>query len=690
MKIKNLKVKNFKSCPDGVYALSGINVLLGKNGKGKSSLQMALRYLLNGNLPENPIRYGEDHLSVSAVIDDGQNTSIGRECYLADTFRLNGEDVKEKVFFQNVSEKQNECQRYGIHITAGPASNHYFYGKDESVLWEFLSTGKVEGSRIMGAKELEVNFADGSSFYLRKSQPSKCTINEKKVSAKALDKLLEDRMQGRIEALDITTSSEVMAGMEMSDFAKYLVSIIPITMDFDKLKELSHLTEEEAAVLVDLFPKAPEPISISDVAKVYKILFEVRTGLNRQRKEWYQRSMFGGQLPLPDINEIQTEMEQMNQKIGAAKELDNAWKVYKNRIDERNRALQTYHAWVANYNDMGKVPYYDQKALQEIQNAENTMRQNIELIVRNISSMKQASEPLKKMLTNLDSKICPLCDRLACNTDKTSCKADIEENIQNIQKSVCEAEKQYAEMVRQLNEILQTRDQMNETVYRYNEKLNLYNRIQELKKSIPDIPKEPAPVADVGKILAKSEKYRNYTQQISVFNECQNAYKKYQELERQYELYCSLVVKAEPKKGMLTNTILEFLLQPFRSHVNGFSKTVFSDTEVRFDMGENGLEVKYRPHGRNCFLPLKALSDGERLLAVFTLMDMISSISGSRILVFDRMESMDEDAIISLLNTLLTQEVAERYDHIVIASVAHDSIVNTISRYKGSIRIFNF
>lgn len=30
MKIKNLEVKNFKSCPDGTYALSQINVLLGK------------------------------------------------------------------------------------------------------------------------------------------------------------------------------------------------------------------------------------------------------------------------------------------------------------------------------------------------------------------------------------------------------------------------------------------------------------------------------------------------------------------------------------------------------------------------------------------------------------------------------------------------------------------------------------
>lgn len=690
MKIKNLKVKNFKSCPDGVYALSNINVLLGKNGKGKTSLQMALRYLLNGTLPDDPIRHGEDYLSVSAVIDDGQDTSIGREYYLPDTYRINGNDVKEKLFFQNVSAKMEECRTNRIHIIAGQTSNPYFHGKDESVLWEFLTTGKVEGSRIMGPKELEVNFADGTSFYLRKSFPSKCLVNEKKVSGKAFDKLLEDRMQGSVKALNITTSSEVMTGMEMPDFAKYLVSIIPITMDFEKLKELSGLSEEEAKVLSNLFPKAPDPISISDVSNAYKILFETRTDINRKRNEWYQRSIFEGQLPLPDINVVQKEAELLNQKIGAANELTKSWTIYQKRMEERERSLKMYHSWVENYNSMGKVPHYDQNALLELQNTENIIRQNMEAIVRNISGLKQAAVPLRQMLSNLDSKVCPLCNRLACNTDKTSCKSDIEANIRNIESSVAEAEKQHSAMKQHLEQILQKKDQMNVMVNKFNEKLNLYNRIQELKNSIPEIPQKPADIIPTDKMFARSEKCRNYAQQISVFNECQKAYKKYQEFERQYELYCGLVIKAEPKKGVLTNTILNFLLQPFRDHVNGFAKSVFADTEIRVDMGENGLEVKYRPHGRNCFLPLKALSDGERLLSTFALMDMISSISGTRILVFDRLESMDEETILSLLNTLLTKEVSERYDHIVMAAVAHDSIINAVTQYKDAVRIFCF
>ena len=141
---------------------------------------------------------------------------------------------------------------------------------------------------------------------------------------------------------------------------------------------------------------------------------------------------------------------------------------------------------------------------------------------------------------------------------------------------------------------------------------------------------------------------------------------------------------------MLTNTILKFLLQPFYEHVNGFMKSVFSDTEIRFDMGDNGLEVKCRPHGRECFLPLNALSDGEKMLAVFTLMDMISSISGTRILVFDRLEVMDKEAIESLFKTILSDKVMERYDHIIMASVDHDDISAVIDTFHEAVNIIRF
>ena len=70
MKIESITVKNFKGCPDGTYNLSKLNMLIGKNGKGKTSFQLALRYLLNGKLPADPIRHGNEILYVSGIIEE--------------------------------------------------------------------------------------------------------------------------------------------------------------------------------------------------------------------------------------------------------------------------------------------------------------------------------------------------------------------------------------------------------------------------------------------------------------------------------------------------------------------------------------------------------------------------------------------------------------------------------------------
>lgn len=77
MKIESITVKNFKGCPDGTYNLSKLNMLIGKNGKGKTSFQLALRYLLNGKLPADPIRHGNEILYVSGIIEG--NVEIARK-----------------------------------------------------------------------------------------------------------------------------------------------------------------------------------------------------------------------------------------------------------------------------------------------------------------------------------------------------------------------------------------------------------------------------------------------------------------------------------------------------------------------------------------------------------------------------------------------------------------------------------
>ena len=173
MKIRKVTTENFKACPDREYEFGKVNVLIGPNGKGKTSLQNAIRYVLTGKLPDEPVRHGEDHVTVSAILDDGQGTSIERTNYVSDTWCIDGEEVKEKTFIAEVTKLRKQYEMDGKLLVVNKAhSNKYFAGKDQETLWNFLQNGRVEGARIIGLKELEVELEDGTVLYQVKSKQS--------------------------------------------------------------------------------------------------------------------------------------------------------------------------------------------------------------------------------------------------------------------------------------------------------------------------------------------------------------------------------------------------------------------------------------------------------------------------------------------------------------------------------------
>lgn len=690
MKIESVTLHNFKNCPDGTYPLDHVNVFIGGNGKGKTSLQMAVRFLLTGILPDHAIRAGEDTLSVTGILDDGQRTQIGREVSLPDTFLIDGNPVSDKTFYKKAAEMRKECEKTGQIIFASGASNQFFFEKDPTVLWNFLTTGKVEGYRVSGVKKLEVDFADGSSLCLVKSKPSRCIADGSKVSAKVLDKLIADRMQGDAKALDLVTSSEVMAAMSMPDFAKYLVSMVPVKMGFSKLAEVARLTPEEISVLKPFFPEDPNPISIEDVVKVYKSLCDIRADLRKRMDASRIKMEYEGQLPLPDKDFVLQNLDTYNQALGAAKELEKAWKNYQVRVGERAKIMQNYSLLVKQFNEMGKVPVPDANAMNVLKESENAARASIEQVVRNVASMRQSLIPLKKMLNNLDSSVCPLCDKLVCSTDKTSCKSDIMHDIAQIEKGIQDAERQNIAMQQQLEKILLAKVSQQAAMDSYRKKADLYKQICQMKAAVPAEPKKPDEMVPMEALTKKVQKFQKYLQEISVYAECCKAKEQYMNLSSQYDLYCGLTKKAEPKKGILTNTIMEYLLAPFKVHVNGFIQSVFDDTEITFRVGENGLDVLCRPHGRREFVAVGSLSDGEKMLATFSLMDMVSTISGSRILCFDRMESMDAEAMSSLMKTVLSDKFAGRYDHVILGMVNHSDTKAILDQYKGCVNIIDF
>lgn len=686
MKISNFKTENFKSCPDGEHVIGKVNVLLGANGKGKTSMLGALRYLLNGKLPPEAVRYGEDHLLVSACIDDGQDTKIERCSYIPGCFRINGEEKKEKDFIAQVRKHREYCQMNGLEAKVGINSNPFFKRVSQIELWEFMETGKtLPGTKVFGVKELTLELPDGTTLYTVKSKPSNVRIDGKTCTAKALNELLKDRIGGDTKALDIVSSSEVLAGMQMPDFAKYLMGIIPVAMDFEKLASLASLTAEEKAALKPLFPESPNPVVPSDVEGAYKMVCQIRQSLSSRMEMLKAKSQYEGVLPKVSSEEVETRLAALSAQKAAADQVKAAWEVYKKRVEERDAAVATLNAWIHEFNELGPVDSKGEEKLRGLLAQEEQVRQQIMAEERSIAGFQQAAAPLRKMLQNLSGTVCPLCDRIVCQTDKSSAKAYLEESIRDCEKNASQARQRVTELEASLASLRKAEEDARSVASLYDRKALLYNKINALKQTIPSVPEQPAQPVDTESLAVELATYQEYQKQYLLYKECLSFQAEYKQVSDQHALYSGLARKAEPKKGLLTNTILQYLLQPFSEHLNRFVKSIYNDMKIFFRMGEGGLQVYCKPHNRNCMLPLNALSTGEYYLALLALMDMVSNISNTRILVFDNLEAVDSTTLNFLLGLLSGPEMAERYDHIFLSMVEHASIAEVVERYPVNI-----
>jgi DNA repair exonuclease SbcCD ATPase subunit len=101
MKIQTLTLKNFRSQAETVLALDRLNFIRGPNCCGKSSVQMALEYLLTGRCQltdgagrgvEALIRTGEKELEVSATLENG-DTICRRRSARSHVVEINGQRV---------------------------------------------------------------------------------------------------------------------------------------------------------------------------------------------------------------------------------------------------------------------------------------------------------------------------------------------------------------------------------------------------------------------------------------------------------------------------------------------------------------------------------------------------------------------------------------------------------------------
>ena len=686
MKMKKITVRNFKSC-DKTVELGKINFLIGNNGRGKSSFLNAINYLMTGNLVKDPIRHGQEGLSVGAVLDDGQDTCIERFHYLPDTYRINGEAVKPAVFKAGV-EKNMQTGKPPVYYSG----NSFFVHASGSEMYDFLLNGSVKKRMLRGVKNLECEMPDGSIYYMQKSIPSKVLLDGKRATGKALSALIADRMDGEVSTLNIVTSSKVMEQMSASDFAKYIVSIIPVTVTFDQIAGLANLTADEIEVISKYLPENPRPVTLQNVQEAYKKIFEKRAEQNRECELYAKQMQYNGQLPVMDKTLVRETLSKVMKALGSAEQIRAAWATYQKIESDRARILDAVERWKKELADLPDADPVTKEALDDLAARKAFVLEQIRFCSDQQARLTQANAPLRKMLENLDTTVCPLCDRLTCTTDKTGVTTHLQNAIHENEEACAKARENQESLTK--NELKSLEDLEKEYYSRREilvKKDALKDKIDNAEKNLPSLPDVPPAVPDISGLQKKKEAYERYLQEATLLENCYKAKDLLEEALAKADLLTRCVKKTEPKKGNLTNALLEYILKPFCDHANDFLQQIYGDIRIDFRMDdEEGLSIFCQPHKRNDFISISAISTGEKMLVSFALMDMLSSISNARMIVFDNLESIDADTIKNLMDLLASPEIMDRYDHMFLSGVDNESLRSVIKANALKVNVLEF
>lgn len=599
MVIKKAVIKNFKKIKELTYTPNKkVNIRTGKNGKGKTTFLEAIRYGLTGELPEDPVRYGTNEMSVYIELDDETNFERGI--------------------------------RQGV--------------------------GTVK-------------------------------VNGKKTTAKSLNELLMLKTGIPQAIMKITSSAELSASLRPDELGTLLLKYIPDEQDIDSvisfLKGIpQEIYNDVISEISMLFPEMPDKFGTEMINEVYETVFSIRKDFKKERDISAAKvSSFIGEKPKEKIEDLKKVLNDLIKTEGAQEIQQSAIKAYNDAVENRKKQEEQIKKLEERIN-LNKSTKPNPDKLEVITKKLNEIEKKKTETIKIIQTLKNDISFLDRTLENLNKPICPLSDKLTCSTDKTQIKAEIEELQLSNKEGLEYQENVLKDLTTQENAEKENKEKFLDNQTKYNEKVVLIEQLNTVKNNLIPIPQRPelklndldvdisTRKKQIQDLLDKAKKYEEHIRET----------KKLEALELKVKIYDTLVKVLAPK-GPVMEGIIGYYLPIFETACNqkasalkpGFSiKLIYDDGIVITCEVESG--IGYREYS--------SLSNGEKILVQFLLLDMLNSLTGFRIMILDSLDQLDNEAFKSLIELVSNDTVQNEYDHIFIAAVDHDDTIKTLKAIK--------
>lgn len=527
---------------------------------------------------------------------------------------------------------------------------------------------------ILGGKEI--------NWRIRKGTKS-VRMDNRATSQESVKKMLETGAGVNMECMKVLTSGKLLANMNSGSLGDFLIKsgLLPMSMDFETMVSLCGIDPILAKALGEYLPKT-RPFTLEDIQAAYREVYDARTALNREIATAETYARFEGEKPARTVASVEYDLAEI---IGN-EEKQKAYRILEENYQKAVQGQRKIQAEIADIEAQIKamrVSEPDAAEKMRLQTRLEDLQDEISEVTQTIARLTNSIAVQKKALENINSPVCPLSERLKCNTDKTEILSDIEISLDDLDMELQRAEHRKEKLFSEREEITEKLTSLNDQAAAYAKLQSLYNTRKALMDSVPEIPAMPdAPVVMENQAEKKAslqmEKKRieDYTRSIT-------EKRKVADLNRKLDILEQMLAVLAPKSG-LREKIIANVLAPLEKHCNDLAEKLRLDFKLSIRVN-NGVSILCRPKATMDFVNLSDVSSGEQLLASFLILDMLNTLSGFGILMMDNLDALDSHALDELITVLTSPDVLCRYDHIFVSMVAHDDSVAVLDKHSSAI-----
>ena len=538
-------------------------------------------------------------------------------------------------------------------------------------------TGDYPVDPVMGGKEqavVELEIPEIGTLTRKHNRiKSEVRLNGKMTSQVSLEQLLAEAFGTSAKMADIMTSMTV-AGMTKGDLSAFFLKEgqIPVSVSFRELTTFCTLSDEAQKELATHLPD--KDIQIEDIEASLNYYKSRRKDLKKEREMLKVKAEFHGPKPERDMAEVDEMLLELSRKLGAIQ-------------TQRDTYLQITQRRASILDDIRKneellgpeTPCPSQAEVDKIMNDQREVETARKEAQRILDKVTENGVRLKKVLAELAKPTCPISPKLKCSTDKTVIREELTLSIEGERQEYLLQKERLDSLCRQMEQLMAQQKQMAQAEAQYQRRELLQQKILSLKNMLP--PEPDVPPDEEAEILLKKGLDTLQAEKAEIFRyeDAMRSQLLLAEKEELLKISDELVKELDPKKG-IRQKIMEHALSPLESYFNERLKRLLPKYHAKLDCS-NGFSIRLMDKELGIDA-LESASEGEKSRIYFVLLDLFNALSSYRILVFDNTDHLDDEAFISLLKLVQSDEVRQNYDHIFISAIDRPEWLEYLVRQK--------